>query len=230
MKILVIVPAYNEAAIIGDTVREIREKAPGADILVVNDGSSDDTLRVLNACGVDYLNLRINLGIGGAVQSGFLYASEHEYDYAVQIDGDGQHDPAYILPMIEQVERDGVDVGIGSRFITEEGFQSSRMRRSGIRFLGLVIRLVCGAKVRDVTSGYRVVNRKFIEFFAREYSDDYPEPDSIPAIVLHGGKIGEYPVIMNERVTGRSSINMGKSVYYMVKVSMSILLYRLMHK
>ena len=229
MKILVIVPAYNEAEIIAETVEAIRVKAPETDILVINDGSRDATLRILRNCGVRYLDHSMNLGIGAAMQSGYMYAREHGYDYAVQIDGDGQHDPAYIMPLIRWMEENHVDVGIGSRFLEKEGFQTSRSRRTGIRLLSSLIRLVCGITVQDVTSGFRAVNRKFIDLFASEYSDDYPEPDSIPAIVSHGGKIGEYPVIMNERTTGASSISAWKSVYYMIKVSFSILMYRIMH-
>lgn len=229
MKILVIVPAYNEAEIIADTIEAIREKAPETDILVVNDGSKDATLQILQKCGVMYLNHAMNLGIGAAMQSGFMYAKEHGYDYAVQIDGDGQHNPSYIMPMIRWMEDNNADVGIGSRFLEKEGFQSSRSRRTGIHVLSFLIRMVCGISVHDVTSGFRIIDKKFIDLFAREYSDDYPEPDSIPAIISHGGKIVEYPVIMHERTTGSSSINTWKSVYYMIKVSFSILMYRIMH-
>lgn len=230
MRVLVIVPAYNESEIIANTVKTIQEKAQGVDILVVNDGSKDQTLQVLKDCGVNHLNLRTNLGIGGAVQNGYIYAKENGYDYAVQIDGDGQHDPAYILPIIAQMQKDGVEVAIGSRFVEKEGFQSSTMRRFGIRFLSRLIHLCSGASVKDVTSGYRIVNRRFIELFARDYSDDYPEPDAIMAVALHDGKIAEYPVIMNERTTGTSSISPGKSIYYMIKVSLSILMYKLMRR
>ena len=228
-RILVIVPAYNEAEIIAQTVENIRQKATGADILVINDGSLDKTAQELERIGVPHLNLRMNLGIGGAVQTGYRCALAHDYDYAVRIDGDGQHDPAYILPMIEWMKKEGVDLGIGSRFLTREGFQSGRARRAGIRFLSFLIRLICGADIKDVTSGYRIVNRKLIELYAQEYSDDYPESDSIPAAVFHGCKVAEYPVMMNERVTGKSSIGAGKSVYYMIKVSISVVLYRMMH-
>lgn len=226
MKILVIVPAYNESAIIASTIEDIRAKAPGADILVINDGSRDGTAQKLRECKTDYLEHCINLGIGGAVQSGYQYACRHNYDYTVQIDGDGQHDPAYILPMIRWMEKEKIDVGIGSRFLEMEGFQSGRMRRTGIRFLSGLIRLVCGADIKDVTSGYRVVNRRFSRLFAREYSDDYPEPDSIPAVILRGGRVAEYPVVMRERTTGHSSIGSVRSLYYIIKVSISILLCR----
>lgn len=223
-RILVIIPAYNEAAAIENTVRAVREKAPGCDLMVINDGSTDETLHILQRGEIEHLNLRCNLGIGGCVQSGFLYACENGYDYAVQIDGDGQHDPAYILQIIEQMERDGVDLGIGSRYVTKEGFQSSAARRAGITFLSKLIYLTCRARVKDVTSGYRVSSKKLIAYFANHYSDDYPEPDAIVMAVSNGFKVGEYPVIMHERTTGVSSIGAFKSIYYMIKVSLSIIM------
>lgn len=224
MKVLVIIPAYNEAEAIEDTVRAVRDKAPGCDLLVVNDGSTDQTLQILQRRGINHLNLRCNLGIGGCVQSGFLYAWENGYDYAVQIDGDGQHDPAYILPIVEQMEKDGVDLGIGSRYVTKEGFQSSAARRMGISFLSKLIYAVCHTRVKDVTSGYRVSNKRMLAYFAGHYSDDYPEPDAIVMAVTNGYRVGEYPVVMRERATGVSSISAFKSVYYMIKVSLSIIM------
>ncbi len=226
MKILVIVPAYNESVSIAGTIKEIREKVPGADILAVNDGSTDETGSILTGCGVKYLDLCVNLGIGGAVQSGYQYAACHDYDYAVQIDGDGQHDPQYILPMIAWMQKENIDVGIGSRFLTHEGFQSSLMRRTGIRFLSWLVRVVCGIRILDVTSGYRIVNSRYIRLFAGNYPDDYPETESIPDIVFSGGKAAEYPVVMRERTGGRSSISMKKSIYLVEKVSLSLLLSR----
>ncbi len=207
-------------------MREVRKKVPMADILAVNDGSTDDTLNTLRREGVAHLNLRCNLGIGGAVQSGYLYALENGYDYAAQIDGDGQHDPAYLMPIIERMEKEKVDVGIGSRFVDGKGFQSSGLRRFGIRFLSNLIALTCGTRVLDVTSGFRVANRRFIELYARDYSDDYPEPEAIVAASANGAKIAEYPVVMRERKAGVSSISALKSVYYMVKVSLAIIMYK----
>lgn len=226
MKILVIIPAFNESAIIAKTVSEVREKAPKADVLVVNDGSTDETLAILQHEGIEHLNLRSNLGIGGAVQSGYIYARENGYDYAIQIDGDGQHDPAYIMSIIEQMQKDGADIGIGSRFIDGKGFQSSGLRRFGIRFLSRLIHITCGTRVLDVTSGFRVANRRMIELYARDYSDDYPEPEAIVAATAHDAKISEYPVVMRERKTGTSSISAFKSVYYMIKVSLAIIMYK----
>ena len=224
MKILVIVPAYNEEAVLADTIREIRCKAPGADVLVVNDGSVDETARVLDVLGQAHLNHCLNLGIGGAVQSGYKYAERAGYEYAVQIDGDGQHDPSFIMPMIAWMRQAGIDMGIGSRFLEHQGFQSSRMRRTGIRFLSGLVFLSCGVRIHDVTSGFRIVNRRYIRLFASDYSDDFPETDSIPRVVRCGGKVAEYPVVMRERTAGRSSIGLGRSLYYMVKVSLAVLM------
>ena len=176
------------------------------------------------------MDLCCNLGIGGGVQSGYKYAYANDYDYAVQIDGDGQHDPQFISQMINVLENENADMAIGSRFITKEGFQSSGMRRFGITFLSTLIKFVCGANVKDVTSGFRVVNREYIEFFSKEYADDYPEPEAIVAVKLHGGKVVEAPVVMREREGGVSSISPFKSIYYMIKVSLAILLYRITYK
>ncbi len=226
MRVLVIIPAYNEAGAIEDTVGEVRKKAPDCDLLVVNDGSTDETLHILQEKGINHLNLRCNLGIGGGVQSGYMYALENGYDYAVQIDGDGQHDPKYIHPILEHMRREELDMAIGSRYMTGEGFQSTAARRMGITILSNLIRLVCGARIKDVTSGYRVVNQKLIAFFANHYSDDYPEPDAIVMSLTNGYRVGEYPVVMRERASGVSSIRAFKSIYYMIKVSLSILMYK----
>lgn len=229
MKILVIIPAYNESAIIADTIRSVRKEVPGADILVVNDASTDSTLEEVRKTGAAYLDLPSNLGIGGAVQSGFIYARDRGYDYAVQVDGDGQHDASYVLPLITWMEQEQIDVGIGSRFIENKGFQSSGTRRIGIAFLSFLVRSLFKTPIRDVTSGFRAVNRRFIEIYAEDYADDYPETTSIPTAVLHHGVIAEYPVIMRSRTTGKSSISRLKSVHYMVKVSLSVLLSKMTH-
>lgn len=230
MRVLIIVPAYNEQDNIEKVVQNLKDKCPDYDYLIVNDCSKDNTPKICDEKGFNHIDLCCNLGIGGGVQSGYLYAYQNGYDYAVQIDGDGQHDPQYIPQMIEAFENENVDMIVGSRFITNEGFQSSGMRRFGITFLSTLIKMICGAKVKDVTSGFRVVNRKFIEFFAKDYADDYPEPEAIVAVTLNGGKVMEYPVIMYEREGGTSSISPLKSVYYMIKVSLAILLYRITYK
>lgn len=230
MKVLLIIPAYNEEENIERVIENLNKNYPQYDYLIVNDCSTDNTGKICKEKGYNHINLCCNLGIGGGVQSGYMYAYQGGYDYAVQIDGDGQHDPKYIAQMIEVLEKENADMAVGSRFITKEGFQSSGMRRFGINFLSALIRVVCGAKIKDVTSGFRVANRKYIKFFAKEYADDYPEPEAIVAVTLSGGKVVEAPVVMHEREGGVSSISSFKSIYYMIKVSLAILLYKITYK
>lgn len=226
-KVLIIIPAYNEAENIENVVGNIVKNYPQYDYIIVNDGSSDDTKNICKKSGFSYLDLPVNLGIGGAVQTGYKYAEENDYDIAVQIDGDGQHDIAYLQKMLLYMEQEKADIVIGSRFVEKEGFQSSRMRRMGIRILSCLIYMCTGQQIMDVTSGFRVVNRRFIKMYADNYPSDYPEPEAIVFAVMRGGKIREYPVIMREREKGVSSINPIKSVYYMIKVSLAILICRI---
>ena len=167
------------------------------------------------------------MGIGGAVQTGYRYARDNHYDIAVQIDGDGQHDVSFLAEMIKLIEENKADVVIGSRFVEKEGFQSSQMRRVGINFLSILAWILTGVRVKDITSGYRVINRKFIKIFAEDYPSDYPEPEAMVIAAVHGGKILEYPVVMRERENGESSITLKKSVYYMIKVTLAMLIRRL---
>lgn len=224
---LIIIPAYNESKNIENVLNKIKKDAPFADYLVINDCSTDNTLDILEAINADYINLSANLGIGGGVQAGYIYAYENSYDIAVQLDGDGQHDPRYIKNLIVPIENDKADVVIGSRFVEKEGFQSSQMRRFGINFLSFLIRICCGTKIKDATSGYRAVNKKMIKIFANHYAQDYPEPEAVISSVLNGARIVEIPVIMLERKNGVSSISPFKSIYYMLKVSIGIILYRM---
>lgn len=170
------------------------------------------------------LNLPINLGIGGAVQTGYLYAYKNGYDFAVQFDGDGQHDARFLHEMRDYMAEHELDMLIGSRFIEKEGFQSSGIRRFGIRYFSSLIRLLTKAKVTDPTSGMRMVNREIIGIYADSYPKDYPEPESVVAILNMGKTVGEYPVVMRERTEGVSSISPLRSVYYMVKVTLAILM------
>lgn len=227
LSVLVIIPAYNEESNIVNTVMDLKNKCPDYDYVVINDCSKDDTLKVLRDNKFNYLNLPTNLGIGGAVQCGYMYAAENGYDVAIQMDGDGQHDPKYYPDAVKLIEADDADIVIGSRFITNEGFQTSFMRRFGIKFLSGLINIVCQQKVKDVTSGYRTANRKYLELFAKEYAQDYPEPEAIVAAKLKGARIKEIPVIMREREGGESSISPLKSVIYMSKVSLAIIFSRL---
>ena len=227
MKILVIIPAYNEQDSIINVIKKLKKDCPRADYVVINDCSKDNTLSVLKENNTSFVNLPINLGIGGGVQTGYKYALENGYDIAIQIDGDGQHDTAYLDKVIAPIEEGVADIAIGSRFIDKEGFQSSGMRRAGIKFLSALIKICCGTKVRDVTSGFRAVNRKYIKMYAYDYPTDYPEPEAIVQASVDGARIAEVPVIMKERETGQSSIYAWKSIYYMIKVSLAIIICRI---
>lgn len=230
MKILVIIPAYNEEESIAEVINKLNKDCPKVDYLVVNDCSKDNTLQILERENACYVNLPLNLGIGGGVQTGYKYAWNNGYDIAIQIDGDGQHDTAYLDKVIKPIYDGQADIVIGSRFINKEGFQSSGMRRFGIRFLSGLIKMCCGTKVHDVTSGFRAVNRQYIKMYAESYPVDYPEPEAIVKASLAGARIQEVPVIMKERTGGTSSIYAWKSVYYMIKVSLAIILCRISNK
>lgn len=224
---LLIIPAYNEAENIGRVVDNLIRNFSQYDYVVINDGSKDGTGELCEANGYNVVNLPINLGIGGAVQTGYRYALKYGYEIAVQIDGDGQHDVTYVEKAIQPLKEGKADVVIGSRFLEGEGFQSSASRRAGIRILSSLIFLCTHTRVKDVTSGFRAVNRKFIEIYASDYPSDYPEPEAIITAVMHKGKVIEVPVVMKEREQGTSSINFGKSVYYMIKVTLAILVKRI---
>lgn len=225
--VLLIIPAYNEAENIERVVEKLIRNFPQYDYVVVNDGSSDGTGELCMEKGYQVLNLPINLGIGGAVQTGYRYALKYGYDIAIQLDGDGQHDAAYVKKLIEPLLAGEADVVIGSRFLRREGFQSSRSRRIGINILSDLIWICTGKRIRDVTSGFRAVNRRFISIYAEDYPSDYPEPEAIITAVMHRGRVAEVPVVMKEREGGTSSITFRKSVYYMIKVTLAILVKRI---
>ena len=224
MKTLVVIPAYNERESIVSTVERLKKEAPGLDYVVINDCSKDDTAQLLSAHGMHFIDLPVNLGIGGAVQTGYRYALAHGYDAAVQVDGDGQHDPAFLSVMAKTLEEERADMVIGSRFIRHEGFQSSFARRVGILYFTRLIRLLTGKTITDPTSGLRMIGRKGIAMFAKEYPRDYPEPESVVELLRSGGKVLEIPVVMRERQGGTSSIRFRNSVYYMIKVTLAILI------
>lgn len=223
MKTLIIIPAYNEELNIPGVIADLRKNCPENDILVVNDCSFDNTLKVARELGVRVLDLSVNLGIGGAVQSGYKYALKNNYDVAVQFDGDGQHDAKYIEKLLEPVKSGEADFVIGSRFIDKQGFQSSGIRRIGINFLSWLISILAGVKVKDVTSGMRAANRKMFSYFADNYAQDYPEPEAVMSAGLCGARITEVPVVMKERANGKSSIKSFGSAYYMLKVTLSLI-------
>ena len=227
MKVLVIIPAYNEEKSIEKVVENLQAAYPQADYLIVNDCSTDRTAEICRERGFSFLSLPTNLGIGGGVQSGYLYAAANDYDIAVQMDGDGQHDPKYLAALLEPVMNGEADMAIGSRFITKEGFQTSGMRRVGIKMLKGTIRLCSGVVATDATSGFRACSKELIRFFSRNYAQDYPEPEAIVAAALNGFTVKDVPVVMNERTEGVSSIGLLDSVYYMIKVNLAIIACRL---
>lgn len=220
MKTLLVVPAYNESANIVAVTDSI--KAAGYDYVVINDGSKDNTADICRDYGINFVDLPRNLGIGGAVQTGHRYAYEHGYDVDIQFDGDGQHDVNYVSTLLEEIEK-GKDLVIGSRFLeATDGFQSTAMRRAGIRWLAHCLYATTGLHITDATSGFRACGRKTIELFCNNYPSDYPEPESIVLAHKQGLRVGEAPVKMHERQGGKSSISAFNSIYYMIKVTLAI--------
>ena len=223
MKKLIIIPAYNESANIENTVKDIVNNAPDFDYVIINDCSTDNTLEICERNGFNVVNLPLNLGIGGAVQTGYRYAYNNGYDIAVQVDGDGQHDPTFLEKMTETMLAENADMLIGSRFIEKEGFQTSRARRMGITYFSWLIKLFTRKKITDPTSGLRMINSDIIKVFAESYPRDYPEPESVVHVIRLGKNVREIPVIMRERQGGKSSIRFFSSIYYMIKVTVAIL-------
>ena len=224
-KLLAIVPAYNEAGAIADTVSEIHRQAPGFDVVVVDDGSTDGTGDIARRTGARVLQLPFNVGIGGAVQAGYVFAAENDYEVAVQVDGDGQHDPRCLQVMVDHLRsHPELNMVTGSRFISADGdgYRSSASRRLGIRIFGRILSAVVGRPVTDPTSGLRMTDRRGIELFARDYPHDYPEVEAVLLLHHHRLTAEEIPVRMRERQSGVSSINASRSAYYMIKVLLAI--------
>jgi glycosyltransferase involved in cell wall biosynthesis len=220
---IAIVPALNEEHALPAVIAELRAFDPGLDLVVVDDGSIDRTPEVARALGARVLRLPFNLGIGGAVQTGFRYAFENDYDLAVRVDGDGQHDAAQLGRLIAPVLAGVADIVTGSRFASDErGYRSSRARRVGIRLLARVVSRIVGQRVTDTTSGFQALNKHGIALFARDYPHDYPEVEATVMVFRHRLRLVEVPVTMRERGGGRSSITSLRSVYYMVKVLLAI--------
>ena len=228
MRILLILPAYNEQDSILNTVAQIRAAdfptGMQVDYVVIDDGSSDTTARLCRENGVPCVSLIRNLGIGGAVQTGYLFARAHGYDAAVQFDGDGQHDIASLPALLAPIANGTHDFVVGSRFIAPgAGFRSTALRRFGIRLLSFLTRCVTGRRIWDVTSGYRAANRDTLCYLAENYPVDYPEPESLVQLLRRGVRVKEVPANMFERAGGSSSIRRLRSAYYMLKVSLAIL-------
>lgn len=224
MKKLIIIPAYNEAENLEKVIQDVQENAPDFDYIIINDCSTDGTQELCKQKGYSAINLPTNLGIGGGVQTGYKFALDNGYDVAVQIDGDGQHNAIYLNRLFECMQMNRVDMVIGSRFITNQGFQSTFMRRLGSRILSLLIKVINRQVITDPTSGLRMVSCSIMKEFCEYYPKDYPEPESIAQILRKGYKVIEIPVEMNDRQGGVSSINIFKSAYYMVKVSLAIII------
>jgi glycosyltransferase involved in cell wall biosynthesis len=224
-KVLLIIPAYNEEENILKTCNKIKKENKELDFIVINDGSKDNTLKILKENNIPHIDLIHNLGIGGAVQTGYKYALEHNYDIAVQFDGDGQHDVRYVEKLIKPIIDNEADFTIGSRFIEElSTFKSSKARRIGINIISFFIKLFTGKKIYDTTSGFRAVNKDIIKFFAIYYPIEYPEPVSTTELLKQGKRVKEVSVEMNEREGGVSSIRAWKNAYYMFNVILSIII------
>lgn len=230
MKVLLIIPSYNEEENVLNNYKRIikhNEKyKTNYDVIIVNDGSKDKTEKICKENNIPYISLIHNLGIGGAVQTGYKYAYEHGYDIAVQFDGDGQHDVRYVENIIKPIKDKKADMVIGSRFIDKNSseFKTSRARRIGIKLISFFIKIITKKKIYDTTSGFRAVDKKLIERFASNYPVEYPEPVSTTEVLRLGYRVEEVPVSMNERENGVSSIKAWKNVYYMINVILSIVI------
>jgi glycosyltransferase involved in cell wall biosynthesis len=222
--VLVIIPAYNEEDSLGRVIRQVREALPTADIVVVNDGSTDATPQIAEGYGATVLNLPYNLGIGSAMQTGFMFARDRGHNVAVQVDGDGQHDPSEITELLKELEEAKADVVIGSRYIEDRGYITPWLRRLGIVILASLISTLVGQKITDPTSGFRALNRRAIDLCSIDYPFDYPEPESVVMFKRAGLHVREIPVTMNPRYGGQSSITPLRSGYYMIKVILAIII------
>jgi glycosyltransferase involved in cell wall biosynthesis len=219
---LAIVPAYNEAGAIESVIREIRAADPELEPLVIDDGSTDETAALAAAAGARVVSLPYNLGIGGAVQTGYQYARDHDFDLAVQIDGDGQHDPAELPTLLEPILDGRADMVVGSRFTADARYRSTFPRRLGIGLFAALVSLIVRQRVTDTTSGFRAVNRRAIRLFALDYPHDYPEVEATVLVSRHRLRLVEVPVRMRDRAAGHSSITALRSIYYMAKVTLAL--------
>ncbi len=222
-KCLVVIPAFNESASVGTLVQRLHRALPGVDLLVIDDGSTDSTARAVPGF-VRVVSLPFNLGIGGAMQTGYRFAAMNGYDIAIQVDGDGQHRPSEVARLIDTLVKGEADMVLGSRFLEGTRYRQTFLRMSGIRLLGLLIRALTGLDLTDCTSGFRAVNRRVIRAFAHWYPEDYPEPEVV--LLLHRAhfRIIEAPVRMRQRRAGATSIPLMKGTFYMVKVVTALLL------
>ncbi|GGI43183.1 glycosyl transferase family 2 [Paenibacillus marchantiophytorum] len=228
MKTLVIIPAFNEEKSIASVIYAVKRAQPDMDILIINDGSKDRTSDVARATKhAVVIDLPVNLGIGGAMQTGYLYAARHSFEIAVQIDADGQHDPEALAQLIAPLLSGQLDCCIGSRFLMKTSYRSAWNRRVGILFFTWMIQWMIGKTFTDPTSGFRAVNRPIIELFASYYPEDYPEVEAVVLLERQKFRVKEVSVLMHARKAGRSSITPLKSLYYMVKVSLAVFVTRI---
>lgn len=221
-KIIVLIPVFNEEANISAMVKAVRDELPGVPICFINDASTDGTARVLARSGCLYLNVPCNLGVGGVMQAGFRYAYENGYDYALRLDGDGQHPPGEAEGLMARMAQGDVDLVVASRFLADGGYTSSWLRLAGIQGLALFLSRICRQKITDPTSGFQLVNRVVMHYFAHHYPSDYPEPESLALLSRQGYRFTEVPARFVERKTGRSSIGRWGTVFYVFKVYVAL--------
>ena len=222
-RVVALIPAYNEQEAIGEVVSDVKKYLPDADVVVINDGSSDLTAEQAKKFGAFVLDLPYNLGIGGAVQTGYRFAEEMGYEVAIRLDGDGQHDPMEARKLLDPIENGQADVVTGSRYARAgNGYRSSFVRFLGIKLFGAITSCIVHRKISDVTSGFQAVNRRVIEFYSHDYPSDYPEIETIPLLHWAGFHALEVPVSMKERQAGNTSITPIRSIYYVVKVTLAL--------
>jgi len=216
-RVLVIIPAHNEELSLPSTIDEVRATCPGVSLLVVDDGSHDGTARAARGRAVPVVRHPINLGVGGALQTGFRYAVEHGFDIGVQLDADGQHDPAYLRAVLAPVEAQACDVSIGSRYVEQSGYRAPLARRLGMVMFSAVVRLALGHRITDTTSGFRAYNRAVMEVCQHDFPKDFPDAPLLIMLARRGFRLREVPVRMRERHAGQSFYTLGKSLYYPYK-------------
>lgn len=226
-RVLVVLPAFNEEKNLPPVLKAIRAAVPDADVLVVNDGSADRTSSVARACGATVLDMAGNMGVGTAVQAGFRYGWERGYDRVIRMDSDGQHPPEAIPDLLAESRRTGCDMVLASRFGADGGYRSTRFRSIGIRGLATFLSVICRRRVTDPTSGFHVLSRPLLCFFAHVYPVDYPEPEALAMLRRHGYDFVEFTVPFRERASGRSSIRGWGTFYYVVKVFVALLVDRM---